>query len=62
MKFWKEHVILRMVLMLVTFVLGIGALIFGWTMTGKLSGLIIMLVGIGFLLGTLSLYNKPFEG
>ena len=61
MKFWKEHTALRMALMLATFAVGIGLLIFGWTMTGKLSGLVIMLVGVGFLLGTLSLYNKPFE-
>lgn len=61
MKFWKEHVALRMALMLATFVVGIGLLIFGWTMTGKMTGLVIMLLGVGFLLGTLSLYNKPFE-
>ena len=29
--------------------------------TGKLWGFAVMLVGIGFLLGCLSLYNKPFE-
>ena len=61
MKFWKEHAALRMALMAATFVLGIALIIYGWTQTGQLSGLVIMLVGIGFLLCTLSLYNKPFE-
>ena len=61
MKYWKEHVALRMALMLATFVAGLGLLIFGWTMTGKLAGLGIMLAGIVLLLTTLSLYNKPFE-
>ena len=50
MKFWKEHTALRMVLIL-----------YGWMQTGKLWGFAVMLVGIGFLLGCLSLYNKPFE-
>lgn len=61
MKYWKEHAALRMVLMLATFVVGIVLLVGGWTMTGKLSGLVIMLVGIAVLLVTLALYNKPFE-
>lgn len=61
MKFWKEHVALRLALMLATFVAGIGLLIFGWTMTGQLAGLVIMLVGVVLLLVTLALYNKPFE-
>lgn len=61
MKFWKEHVALRIVLMLATFVGGFILLIGGWGMTGKMSGLFVMLVGIALLLGTLALYNKPFE-
>lgn len=61
MKFWKEHVALRMALMLGTFAAGMGLLIWGWTMTGKIYGLGIMLVGVVLLLTTLALYNKPFE-
>ena len=61
MKFWKEHTALRMVLMLVTFVLGLFLLIYGWKQTGQLGGLGLMLVGVALLLVTLALYNKPFE-
>lgn len=61
MKFWKEHTALRMALMLATFVAGIALMIFGWAQTGKMSGLLVMLVGIAFLLACLALYNKPFE-
>ena len=61
MKFWKEHTALRLVLMLVTFVLGIFLLIYGWKQTGQLGGLGLMLVGVALLLVTLALYNKPFE-
>ena len=61
MNFWKEHTALRMVLMLVTFVLGIFLLIYGWKQTGQLGGLGLMLAGVVLLLATLALYNKPFE-
>ena len=61
MKFWKEHTALRMVLMLVTFAAGIFLRIYGWKQTGQLVGLGLMLVGVALLLGTLALYNKPFE-
>ena len=61
MQFWKEHAALRLVLMLVTFVLGIFLLIYGWKQTGQLGGLGLMQVGVALLLVTLALYNKPFE-
>ena len=61
MKFWKEHTALRLVLMLVTFVLGLFLLIYGWKQTGQLGGLGLMLLGVALLLVTLALYNKPFE-
>lgn len=61
MKFWKEHVALRIVLMLLTFVSGMVLLAVGWTMTGQLSGLGLMLAGVALLLTTLALYNKPFQ-
>lgn len=47
--------------MLLTFVLGMILLVVGWTMTGQLSGLGLMLVGVALLLTTLALYNKPFQ-
>ena len=61
MQFWKEHTALRMILMLVTFVLGLFLLICGWKQTGQLGGLGLMLLGVALLLVTLALYNKPFE-
>lgn len=61
MKYWKEHVGLRAVLMTIFFVAGFLLLIVGWKMTGKLAGLGLMLVGVVLLLATLMLYNKPFE-
>ena len=61
MQFWKEHTALRMVLMLLTFVLGLFLLIYGWRQTGQMGGLLLMLAGLALLLGTLALYNKTFE-
>ena len=61
MQFWKEHTALRMVLMLLTFVLGLFLLIYGWRQTGQMGGLLLMLAGLALLLVTLALYNKPFE-
>ena len=61
MKFWKEHTALRLVLMLLTFVLGLFLLIYGWKQTGQLGGLGLMLAGVALLLVTLALYNKPLK-
>ena len=60
MKFWKEHAALRIVLIAVLFVVGLALVIGGWTMTGQMKGLIIMLVGLALLIGALFIYNKPF--
>ena len=61
MRYWKEHMGLRAVLMTVFFVLGMALLIGGWMMTGQLKGLGIMIVGLVLLLLALQLYNRPFE-
>ena len=61
MNFWKEHAALRLILMAVTFVLGLFLLFYGWKQSGQLGGLGLMLVGVALLLVTLALYNKPFE-
>ena len=61
MAFWKEHPALRIVLIAVLFVLAITLVIVGWTMTGELAGLGIMILGVALLLATLAIYNKPFE-
>ena len=61
MKFWKEHMALRSLLILIFVVAGLALVFVGWSMTGKMSGLIIMIVGVIFILTALLLYNKPFE-
>ena len=61
MNFWKDHSILRGVLILLFFVLGLVLTIVGWSMTGKLLGLGIMCLGIVFLLMALFVYNAPYK-
>ena len=52
---------LRALLMLIFSIGGLALVIYGWTLTSKMSGLIIMIVGVIFILTALLLYNKPFE-
>jgi len=61
MRFWKEHMGLRALLMLIFSIGGLALVIYGWTLTSQMSGLIIMIVGVIFILTALLLYNKPFE-
>ena len=61
MNFWKNHLTLRAVLIMVFFVLGVALTVVGWKMTGKLLGLGIMLVGIVFLLVALFVYNALYK-
>ncbi len=61
MKFWKEHVGLRIVLIAAFFIAGLFLVIAGWKMTGQAAGLGLMMIGVVFLLAALSVYNKPFE-
>lgn len=60
-KFWKEHAKLRLILIAVFFLLGMGLIVAGWKKTGQLLGLGIMLVGVVFLLAAMWLYNKVFQ-
>lgn len=60
MNFWKKHLALRAVLMIVFFVAGLALVLIGWSMTGELLGLGLMLVGIVLMLTTLLLYNKAY--
>ncbi len=62
MKFWKEHTSLRITLIALFFFFGLGLVISGWRMTGRLSGLGLMILGVILLLSALLIYNKPFEG
>ena len=50
MEFWKKHTKCRIILMAALFIAGISLSVFGWGMTGKMTGLGIMLVGIICLL------------
>ena len=60
MLFWKEHPALRIILMAVFAVAGLALVIYGWTLTGQLTGLYIMLGGLVCLLVSLWLYNRRF--
>lgn len=60
MKFWKKHVALRAVLMILFFSAGLVLVLIGWNMTGQLSGLGLMLLGIIMMLITLLLYNQAY--
>lgn len=59
--FWKMHPALRIVLMIVLFVLSIALVVAGWKMTGQLTGLGIMLVGVALLLAVLAIYNATYQ-
>ena len=61
MNFWKNHTALRFVLIAIFFVIGLALTFYGWSMTGKLAGLGLMLVGIVLLLTALFLYNAAYK-
>ena len=61
MKFWKEHMGLRLTLITAFFVVGLILVIAGWKMTGQMGGLGLMILGTVLLLAALLIYNKPFE-
>ena len=62
MNFWKEHTGLRALFIAGFFLVGLALVIYGWKLTGKLSGLGLMIAGVILLLAALMIYNKPFEG
>ena len=61
MKFWKEHMKLRAVIIVAMLVLGLVLTLVGWSMTGKLAGLGLMLIGIILLLTALFVYNAAYK-
>ena len=61
MNFWKNHTALRFTLIVLFFVIGLTLTFVGWSMTGKLAGLGLMLVGIIFLLTALFVYNAAYK-
>lgn len=60
MEFGKKHTKCRIILMAALFIAGISLSVFGWGITGKITGLGIMLIGIICLLMALWIYNCPF--
>ena len=58
MNFWKNHTALRFTLIVLFFVIGLTLTLVGWSMTGKLAGLGLMLVGIVLLLTALFVYMR----
>ena len=62
MRFWKEHTGLRALFMTGFFFVGLALVIYGWTLTGQMKGLGLMVLGVILLLAALLVYNKPFEG
>ena len=61
MNFWKEHTALRVFLIALFFLVGLALVLWGWTMTGQVNGLLIMIVGLILLVLALAIYNKPFQ-
>ena len=61
MNFWKNHTALRFTLIVLFFVAGLALTLVGWSMTGKLEGLCLMLVGIVLLLTALFVYNAAYK-
>ncbi|MBQ2445008.1 MAG: hypothetical protein II272_01070 [Oscillospiraceae bacterium] len=61
MNFWKNHLILRGILIVLFFAVGIVLTLVGWSMTGQLLGLGIMLIGVVFLLTAIFVYNALYK-
>ena len=61
MNFWKNHTALRFTLIVLFFVAGLVLTLVGWSMTGKLAGLGLMIVGIILLLTALFVYNAAYK-
>ncbi len=57
----KENESLRMILIAIFSVIGIVMVISGWKMTGKLTGLGIMAVGVAMLLTSMGIYNDKYK-
>ena len=61
MEFFKQNPGLRIVLIIISFIAAIVFVITGWKMTSEMTGLLIMIVGVAFLLVSLKIYNITFE-
>ena len=61
MEFFKQNPGLRIVLIIISFIAAIVLVITGWKMTSEMTGLLIMIAGVAFLLVSLKIYNITFE-
>ena len=61
MEFFKENPGIRVLLILISVIVALFLVFTGWQMTGQMGGLIKMIVGVGFLLVALKIYNITFE-
>lgn len=52
---------LRIILIIMSFLSGLLCVFWGWTFTGEMLGLIIMLFGVVLLLLALLFYNLPYK-
>lgn len=52
---------LRIILMVLSLIGGLALVFLGWTFTGEMLGLIIMLAGVVLLLLALLFYNYPYR-
>ena len=52
---------LRIILMILSLLCGLALVFLGWTFTGQMIGLIIMLAGLVLLLTALLVYNYPYK-
>ena len=52
---------LRSIIIALLFVLGIIFVYIGWSITGKITGLLIMLLGVVLFLSAIFVYNKPYK-
>ncbi len=51
---------LRVFLILLFFIVGLALVFFGWTLTGKITGLLIMILGVLLLILALFVYNFAY--
>ena len=61
MEFFKENPGIRILLILISVIIALFMVFTGWQMTGEMGGLIKMILGVGFLLVALKIYNITFE-
>jgi len=61
MEFFKENPGIRVLLILISVIIALFLVFTGWQMTGEMGGLIKMVIGVGFLLVALKIYNITFE-